>query len=272
MEKHIVHRGQWEGQNLPNSFESFRLYKTGLEADVILLNDGKTLAVAHTADFTPQGQPVNDDMFEQMTSPDNFAKIKVSKGEKQGGAAPFFTEYLAGCYDRGISATFEIRASKPEMALKTARRTVETVKEMRDAGTFKVQGKESPEFLEQMAIHSFSAEAITEAQHALEETGLSLKLGFTWLSSYEHASKNPIAATALRYYHEGDNWEQAGLKAAKDLGCNFVFFVEPSKMTAELVQEAHSLGLELYVFIRSNENTLELRKKLLDLKVDKLLY
>ena len=37
-DKHIIHRGQWEGQPMPNSFESFTLYQTGVEADVILLN------------------------------------------------------------------------------------------------------------------------------------------------------------------------------------------------------------------------------------------
>ena len=265
-EQHIIHRGQWEGQSLPNSFESFKLYKTSLEGDVMLLNDGKTLAVAHPGDFT-----ATDKSFEAM-SPTDFGKLKVKKGEQQGGAAPFFTEYLAGCYDRGISATFEIKGSTPEMTAKAARRTVETIKEMQTEGSFKVQGKEDSKFLEEIGIHSFSPDAIVEARRTLAETGLSLRIGFTWLSSYEHAKNNSIAALALRYYEQGKNWEQAGIKAAKELGCNFVFFVEPNKMTAALVQAAHVAGLELYMYIRPNENTPELRNALLQLKVDKLLY
>lgn len=262
----IMHRGQWEGQGFPNSFETFRLYGGGVEADVMLLNDGKTLAVAHPADLG-----LKDAMVESM-SPEEFGDIKVKSGEQYGGVAPLFKEYLAGCYDRGVSAFFEIKGSAPEMAVKVARRVVETVKEMREEDAFMVDGKEHPEFLERMSIHSFSPDAIAEAKRALEETGLKLQLGFTWLSSAEYARSNPIAVKALQYYHEGDNWERAGLRAAHELGCDYIFFIEPSKITDELVREAHDADLQLYVYLRPEENTEERRDSLTKLGVDKLLY
>ncbi len=263
---HIIHRGKWEGQDFPNAFEAFRLYGGGVEADVMLLNDEKTLAVVHPADFEMRDQDIEN------MSPDTFAKLKVRTPDQTGGAAPFFREYVAGCYDRGIQVFFEVKGSTPEKAAQTARQIVVTVGEMRAEGAFKVQGKEQPRFIEQMGIHSFSPEAILAAKQALEETGLSLRLGFTWLTSAAHAEKNTIAATALRYYHDGDTWENAGLKAAHELGCNFIFFIEPGKMTPELVRQAHDLNLELYVYIRSSDNTEKLRHRLTSMGVDKLLF
>ncbi|MBI5728677.1 MAG: hypothetical protein HY983_00320 [Candidatus Magasanikbacteria bacterium] len=262
----IIHRGKWEGQNFPNAFEAFRLYGGGVEADVMLLSDEKTLGVVHPADFK-----MRDPDIENM-SPEIFAKLKVRAPDQIGGAAPFFREYVAGCYDRGIQVFFEAKGSTPEKAAQTARQIVVTIGDMRAEGAFKVQGKEPSRFIEQMGIHSFSPEAVMAAKKALEETGLTLRLGFTWLTSAEHVGKNPIAASALRYYHEGDTWENAGLKAAHELGCNYVFFVEPGKMTPELVHEAHEFGLELYVFIRSGDNSEELCKRLTSMWVDKLLF
>lgn len=263
----IMHRGQWEGQEFPNSFETFRLYGGGVEADVMLLNDGKTLAVAHPADFGLKKEASIESMM-----PEEFGDIKVESGEQRGGAAPLFKEYLAGCYDRGVSAFFEIKGSTPEMAAKVGRRIVETINEMREEDAFMVDGKEHPEFIERMGIHSFSPDAIAEAKRALEETGLKLQLGFTWLSNAERARANPIAAKALEYYHEGDNWERAGLRAAHALGCDYIFFVEPSKITDELVREAHDADLQLYLYLRPDENTKERRESLVALGVDKLLY
>lgn len=263
----IIHRGQWEGQELPNSFETFRLYGGGVEADVMLLNDGKTLVITHPADFGL----TKEASIESMT-PEEFDDLKAKSSKQRGGAAPLFKEYLAGCYDRGVSAFFEIKGSTPEMAGKTARRVVETIKEMREEGAFVVEGTEHPEFIERMGIHSFSPDAIVEAKRALEETGLKLQLGFTWLSNAERARANPIAAKALKYYHEGDKWERAGLRAAQDLGCDYIFFVEPSKITADLVREAHDGGLQLYVYLRPDENIEERRESLVELGVDKLLY
>lgn len=263
---HIIHRGKWEGQDFPNAFETFRLYGGGVEADVMLLSDEKTLGVAHPADFG-----MKDSDIESM-SPDTFSKLKVRDVEQTGGAAPFFREYVAGCYDRGIDAFFEVKGSTPKKAAQTARQIVATIVEMQKAGAFKVHSKEQSNFIEQMGIHSFSPEAILSAKQALEETGLSLRLGLTWLTNAEYAKKNTIAATALRYYHDGDTWENAGLKAARELDCNFIFFIEPGKITSDLVRKAHDLDLELYVYIRSNDNTEELRSRLTSIGVDKLLF
>ncbi|MDO8499671.1 MAG: hypothetical protein Q7S66_03350 [bacterium] len=266
VEQHIAHRGKWEGQNSPNSFETFRLYGEGVEADVMLLNDGKTLAVGHPGDWGAK------DAFVESMSPEEFAKLKVNSDGKADGAAPFFTEYVAGCYDRGIQPTFEIKGSNTEAAVRVARLIIEKLKDMQAEGAFKVRGEEHPELLEQMGLHSMTVEAVAEAKQAMEETGLRLKLGFSWLSSLEHTRADPVAASAERFHREGDSWESSGLRAAKELGCDYVFLVEPSKITDELVAEAHGLGLELYIFIRATDNTPALRAKLLAMKVDKLLY
>lgn len=264
--KNIAHRGQWEGQALPNSFETFQSRGGGVEADVMLLSDSHTLAVAHPGDFGEK------DEFIQTMSPDEFANLKVKSAKPESTATPFFREYVAGCYDRGIEAFFEIKGSNTETMVRTARRMVETIKDMRSEGAFEVKGKEHPEFWEQMGIHSFSYEAIAEAKKALNETGLRLKLGFVWLNDLERAQQNALAASAANFHKDGESWERSGLKAAKALGCDFIFFIEPAKVTDQLVGEAHALGLELYVYIKSEHNTADTREKLLTMKVDKLLY
>jgi len=265
-EQTIIHRGKWKDQPFPNSFETFRLYGGAVEADIKLLNDGQTLAVVHPSDFQ-----TTHEVIENM-DPSKFDALKVRSGEEESGAAPLFSEYLLGCYDRGVKVSFEITASTVEMAKQAARQAVETVKRLQEDGAFKVNGQEYPEFIEQMAIHSYIPEVVIEAKKALKEIGVKLQLGFSWLTSPDFAKKNPLATTALDYYEEGENWEQAGLRAAKKLKCDFVFLIEPSKITSELVDSAHAFGLRLYVWIRPDENTETQRNRLLELGVDKLLY
>lgn len=265
-EQHIAHRGQWGVQRFPNSFETFRLSGGGVEADVMLLNDGKTLAVVHPGDFETTDAQI------EKTSPKDFAKFKVKNKEQTGGAAPFFREYVAGCYDRGVQPFFEIKGSDTKAAVTTARKVVETIKDMQTEGTFKIQGREHPELLNQMGVHSISPEAVTAAKRALEETGVRLNLGFSWLSNLEYAKQNQLAAEVLRFCQKDESWEESGLRAAKELGCDYIFFVEPSRITNELVEKAHTMGIKLYVYIRPAENSEAVRDKVSAMKVDGLLY
>ena len=144
-EETIIHRGRWEGQPFPNSFESFRLYGGGVEADIKLLKDNKTLVVAHPADFNTTHEAIEGMDLEE------FNKLRVKNGEEEGGAAPLFNEYLLGSYDRGVNVSFEITASTLDRSKQVARQAVETVKRFKEAGAFKVSGQEYPEFIEQMA-------------------------------------------------------------------------------------------------------------------------
>lgn len=272
-EQHIFHRGQWKGKDdepgntFPNSFETFGLSSGAVEADVTLLADGETLAMGHIGDF--KGRVAS---LERVT-PQDFDVLTVAHEGREANAAPLFKEYLLGCFDRGITCYFEIKGETSESTLRIGEKIAETVASMIHEGAFQVDGKDQSILLQKLVrFHSISPEAVAATQAALARLGLELPVGLAWLSNPEFAKSNPLAVSALSGYHEGDSWEVAGLKKVQEVGGRFIFFIEPDQVTADLVEAAHAQGTELYVYVNPSKNSEALRKKLFDLKVDKLLY
>ncbi len=255
------HRGQWEGQDHPNSFESLRQsYKNGMEVDVLLLKDG-TLAVIHPADFKTTDQRIEDLTREELER----MRVPGKETSEHGGAIPLFREFITSAHDRGLEVMFEVKGSSPDMAARTMNKMIEEISVLRTEEAF----KEDPEYIDRLvSLASFSIEAVQEGQKAKEAYHTPVALGLIWSSTPEWAKKSAISSTTVERA-EGKEWEYAGADVAQELQCKSILYVPTDKIGQELINYVHEKGLEIHVGKISDEAR---AKQLLSWGVDKVFY
>ena len=238
----ILHRGLTPGQSRPNSFEAIRdKYESAFECDVFMLADG-ALAIVHNKDMG-----LSQEQIEAMTTGVFYSlHVKDRETQTEGSPAPLFREYLALALDRGNKLALEIKGSSPQMARKTARRIVEETRGL------------DPKLLQSsISLHSFSVEALEEAQDAMREHGVQMKRALFWPSAPARALEMSISATVLSYL-EGEyssteipQWTEAGIKLAHQKGFDIIDLQE-GVITPDLVRKAHSYGIEVNAWVVNN--------------------
>lgn len=260
MVENIKHRGLDSKINrgLPNSAESFRQrFGEKIELDVFLLADGE-IAVLHNADLKlsqEQVEALNLAELEKIVIPDR-------EGEQEG-LVLLFKEFAFNCLDRGNPLLIELKASTPEKARKLARKLIALILEMsKEDRTFIAH----PEYLEQLELHSFSIEALLEAQKAMEENNLNLSRGLFWTSTAGKAKEMEISNTAIEFsnYHFGEDWTEKGIETAEKIGAKVVD-LHWSVLDAAKINLAHRKGLKVFAWL---VNDIEKVKALEELGVD----
>src|SRR3989344_95476 len=108
-----------------------------------------------------------------------------------------------------------------------------------------------------ISLHSFSVEALEEAQDAMREHGVQMKRALFWPSAPARALEMSISATVLSYL-EGEyssteipQWTEAGIKLAHQKGFDIIDLQE-GVITPDLVRKAHSYGIEVNAWVVNN--------------------
>src|SRR3989344_3334787 len=156
----------------------------------------------------------------------------------------------------------QTEGSPAPMARKTARRIVEETRGL------------DPKLLQSsISLHSFSVEALEEAQDAMREHGVQMKRALFWPSAPARALEMSISATVLSYL-EGEyssteipQWTEAGIKLAHQKGFDIIDLQE-GVITPDLVRKAHSYGIEVNAWVVNNADR---AKVLEDIGVDHIM-